>query len=312
MNVHELSHLYSRYWSYAQACVRCDGEGEIVDDTDPDNITRSVCPSCGGSGVKHRTNASDETVLPVPTEGEPVIAPNIAGYVSPDIKIAQFYTELQGGYKMEMFQTLWGTTYETSKSRETATARYIDAQPVEDKLLDVSATFEYLNKFLLDVMIQIATGNRDYRSSVTYGNRYVLETADNLLEKYQKSSTMPVSAVVVYDLKNRYIEAEYQNDEVELAKMKKLMRIEPFPTLKISEVMASTYIDDAEKLKKLYFDEFVATLRGNQVVLWSEKKLLEEFNTFISQKPKLKEDEKLTLQAGGIPPRKVDSTKKPK
>lgn len=309
MNVHELAHLYSRYWSYAQACNRCEGEGVIADDSDPENVTYSTCNSCGGTGTKSRTNASDETVLPVPMDGDPVIAPNVAGYVSPDIDIAKFYNDLQEGNRKEMFQTLWGTTYETNKNRETATARYIDAQPVEDKLLDVSATFEFMHKFLLDFFVRYATGDRKYRSSVTYGNRYVLETADNLLTKYQKSSTMPISGVIISDLKNKYVEAEYQNDEIELAKMKKLMKIEPFPNMKISEVLSSSFINDEEKRKKLYFDEWSASLKGSQIVLWSIKRLSENLVTFLTQKPKLKEDEKLTLQGGGIPSKKVDSTK---
>jgi hypothetical protein len=309
MNVHELAHLYSRYWSYAQACTRCDGEGTIADDSDPENITYSTCTSCGGTGVKTRTNASDEMILPVPMDGESTIAPNVAGYVSPDIQIAQFYNELQDGVKKELFQTIWGTTYETNKNRETATARYIDAQPVEDKLLDISATFESLHKFLLDFFVRYATGDKGYKSSVTYGNRYVLETADNLLEKYSKSSTQPISQVVVMDLKNKYVEAEYQNDEIELARIKKLMKIEPFPNMKISELLSSTYIDDEEKRKKLYFSEWSASLKGSQIVLWSVNKLSDSFKEFLTLKPKLKEDEKPDLQGGGKPQGKVDSTK---
>jgi len=295
MNVHELAHLYSRYWSYAQACTRCEGEGLISSVDDQDAVTSSTCPSCGGSGAKTRTNASDETVLPLPQDGEPIIAPHIAGYVSPDIQIAKFYSELQDNFRNEMFQDIWGTTYEGGGKRETATGRFIDAKPVEDKLRDMSYTFEKLHQFLLNTFIQAITRNLKYESSVAYGTRYILESADEILNKRQELSGKQVSEVIVLDLEQRYIEAEYQTDSVELKKRKKLMKIEPYPTLTILQVM-NLMLPDEDKLRKLYFADFVSTLTDAKIILTPSDKLREQLNKFIINK-KIKENEQTEPKA---------------
>lgn len=292
MNVHELANLYSRYWSYAQACTRCEGEGIITSVDGDDVVTSSTCISCGGTGAKTRTNASDETVLPLPQDGEPIIAPHIAGYVSPDIQIAKFYAELQDGFRTEMFQDVWGTTYEQGGKRETATGRYIDAKPVEDKLRDMSYTFEKLHQFLLNTFIQAITQNLKYESSVAYGTRYILESADEILDKRKELSGKQVSEVIVLDLEQRYIEAEYQTDSVELKKRKKLMKIEPYPTLTILQVMALSLPDD-DKLRKLYFADFVSSLTDAKIILLPSEKLREQLTDFIKLKT-IKENEQET------------------
>lgn len=293
-NIHDLAHLYPKYWSYAQACTKCEGEGEIRSEDDEGVVKSSTCSSCNGTGVKSRTNPSDEMVIPVPAEGENSIAPHVAGFVSPDLETSRFYYDRAERTKNNMFQAIWGTTYEQGGKRETATGRFLDAQPVQDRLKDTSHTFANLHKFMLDCYGKVLLGNPQYSSSVSYGTRYILEGPDDILKAYMEASRENISELGIIDLRNRYFESEYQGDSVELMKRKKLSRIEPFPTLKSTEV-ASMEIPDEDKLMKIYYSTWVNTLSDEQIIFLSEQELRASLKSYIAGKKIVKPIVKPTL-----------------
>lgn len=280
--VHKLAHAYPRYWSYEQACTRCQGEGQIPDPKDETKLVE--CPSCAGEGIKTRTNPSDELSLRAPGPDEPVLAPNIAGYVSPDLETAEFYERQVEKAKNVMFHAMWGTTYEPGGKKETATGRYIDAQPVQDRLKDISGTFARFHKFMLDCYGRVILKNPKYRSAVSYGTRYIMETPDDILKTYTEATRDNVSELVLIDLRNKYIEAEYQGDNVELMKRRKLANVEPFPTMKIADVMAIEGLPAKEKLKKMYFSAWVSQLKEAQIIFYTEDQLRGELDKYVSGK----------------------------
>lgn len=287
--IHNLAHLYPRYWSYAQACTRCNGEGQIhpliseateTEDAVYDDI---VCPSCGGEGSKQRTNPSDETVVPVPQDGDPILS-RFMGFESPDLETAKFYTTMIEKGKNTMFQSIWGTTYEQGGKRETATGRFLDAQPVQDRLMGVSDTFSKMHKFMLDCYGKVLLRDPNYNSAVSYGVRYVWESPDEILNKLVEATQYGVPDSVIIDLRNRYLEAEYQNDSMELYKKRKLAKFEPFPTVSASEVSAMEFLDKVEKAKKVYFAQWVANLKDEEIIIMSDEALSTNFNNYISKK----------------------------
>lgn len=296
-NIHELSHLYPRYWSYEQACTKCNGEGEIpyiskpAEGETPAEYSTQTCSSCGGEGIKTRTNPSDEMVLKAPMDGEPTLAPNVAGYVQPDLMTAKFYNEVIEKARNTMFQAMWGTTYEQGGKRETATGRFLDAQPVQDRLRDISDTFAKLHKFMLDCFGKVLLRNPRYESSVSYGTRYILESPDDILDKYIEASREKISEIATIDIRNRYFEAEYQNDPLGLSNRKKLSNIEPFPSLSVSEVSLLPFLDDMEKLKKLYYSNWVGTLSDAEIVFSTEEELKEKLNNYINKLKPVKTNE---------------------
>jgi len=286
MTVHELAHLYPRYWSYAQECTRCKGEGEIhtlIPNSSPEEYESKECSSCGGTGHKTRTNPSDETVVPMPQDGDPILN-KIMGFESPDLETARFYESIIKSQREEMFRAMWGTTYEVGGKRETATGRFLDAQPVNDRLGDMSYTFAKMHKFLLDCYGIVLLRNPRYESSVSYGRRYVFEGPDDILQKYQEVSRDPVSEITKMDLQSRYIEAEYQDDPIELKKRKKLMKIEPFPTISCEKVFNMQGIPEKDKLKKLYFIEWSNSLLDEEIIFRTESELKELLINYITSK----------------------------
>jgi hypothetical protein len=286
--VHKLAHAYPRYWSYAQACTRCGGEGEIQtitdNTTDPVTYESVVCPSCGGEGHKTTTNPDDEIVLSVPEGGEPIIAPNVAGFVQPDLGTMEFYSKTLERKRNLMFQSIWGTTYEQGGKRETATGRFLDAQPVQDRLRDCSDTFSKLHKFMLDCYAKVLLQDKTYESSVSYGMRYILESPDDILDKLIEVSREKVSDVVKLDQKLKYIEAEYQNDPIELIKRRKLCKIEPFATMTPIDVSNIEWIDEEDKKRKMYFAEWSSKISEEELIFLTEEQLTEKLNQYINLK----------------------------
>lgn len=288
--VHKLSHGYPRYWAYEQACIRCGGEGTIsslktaATETEPAVYDTLQCPSCGGTGNKQRNNPSDITILRAPQEGEKPITPHVMGFSSPDLETWKFYEVMEEKGRNRMFQAMWGTTYEQGGKRETATGRFLDAQPVQDKLRGMSETFSKMHKFILDCYGKVVLRNVKYESSVSYGMRYILEGPDDVLDKYIETSRERVSELAVLDLRNRYFEAEYQNDPLELAKRKKLAKVEPFPTMTVKEVKDIEGIMPFDILSKAYYSSWVSTLTDAEIILLSENELRNKLTDYINLK----------------------------
>ncbi len=285
--VHKLSHAYPLYYALEQACTRCGGEGTVKFDTKNESgdpiIGEETCNSCGGTGEKTRINPSDKLILKQPQEGDPVLnKDNIAGTISPNLETAKFYEDSIDKQRQVMFQAVWGTSYEQGGKRETATGRWIDAAPVRDRLRDISDTFSKLHKFLLDCYGKVILKSPKYESYVSYGDRYILENPDDLLKKYQEATNYNVSELVILDLRNQYFEAEYQNDALELMKFKKLSKIEPFPTMKVFDVISSEFISEKDKKRKAYYSDWVSNLTNENIVLLSEEELKKNFNDYIA------------------------------
>ena len=95
-----------------------------------------------------------------------------------------------------------------------------------------------------------------------------------------EASRDKVSDVIMHDMRAKYFFAEYQNDDVELAKKQKIARIEPFPNMSVSEVMGSEIIIEEDKLKKIYFIAWYSTLSDAEIVMKTDEKLTEELNKF--------------------------------
>jgi hypothetical protein len=179
---------------------------------------------------------------------------------------------------------MWGTTYQQGGKRETATGRFLDAQPVQDRLRDMSDTFSKMHKFMLDCYGKVLLRNPRYESYVSYGTRYILESPDDILKKYTESTKFDISETVLLDLRMQYFDAEYQSDNFELAKNVKLAKIEPFPTMKAIDVMPIDGLPQIDKLRKMYYSTWLNSLAEAEKVFWTEEELRASLDIYINQK----------------------------
>lgn len=275
--VHKLAHNYPIYWWYANDCIRCNGEGQVIVEEGGINVNKT-CPSCGGDGKHKRKNASDSIILSVPSNDDPVLAPNIAGVVQPSVEWIREMLKFEENAISKMYRALWGDVKTSSGKRETATGRIIDAQPSVDRLRDHSDTFSKIHKHYIDQIGAIVTSKK-INSSVFYGTRYLLDISDELISKISEARRDGAPSNIIMDLVNRYYENEYQNDELELIKKKKIATIEPFPDVSVKDIIQTQNRFFIEQ--KLLYPKFVKTLKNEDLILKSEEELEIMFNQFI-------------------------------
>ena len=300
--IHKISQGFAKYWQRPEACTKCHGEG-VVKYEDPDTPgtwLEDECTSCGGAGYKQKVSPSDVMIVPLAEKDEVDPAPHIAGYVNPSIEIWKKYDDNIRDTRNYLFQVLWGTTFEQGGRNETATGRFIDTQPVQDRLRDISHTFSLLHQFILDCYGIVTLRDSSYKSYVSYGTRYVIESPDEILKTLMDASSKKVSDVILQDMRNKYLSAEYQNDDVEFAKKNKIARVEPFPNMSVSEIISSDLIPYEDKLAKAYFMTWYSTLTDADILLKDEKRLKDELYVYIESKKQKNEGKPETVPDDGM------------
>jgi len=268
--IYQFLHGYPVFWQYVKKCTKCQGSG-LKDGQD--------CPSCSGTGYNLKKDVSDGITLKPPGDADdPILAPDVAGYVQPDLETWEMQrTELDWKYKLIEFSQ-WGTTSERGEN-ETATARYIDTQPVNNKLNVYADMAEDVHAVIIDLFGKFYYSESYKGSSVSYGRRFLIESPDQIWKKYieSKNDKAPVSALD--QLLEQYYESEYQRNEIFLAYYLKLIKVEPFIHDSIEEVI-SMEVSDIERSKKTNFSDWLKTKMVNEIIDKPAEQLIKELTEY--------------------------------
>lgn len=285
---HKFLHGFPKYWEYADTCITCGGS-KYKDGDD--------CPDCKGTGKRLMTKVSDTKLLEHPqTKDDPIITPNVAGYVSPDKTYWEISTSDLQTLEDLMSLTLWGavampktqgTSIDASGGQKTATEIMSDIKPQSDRLYSYTESAEKRHKFIIDAAIQINIDQNYKGAMVNYGKRYMLEEADIIWEKYSKAKTTGAAASVLDDLLLEYYESKYDSDPIKLAIQAKLMKVEPFVHYTILQVK-NFGVTDIDFYKKTYFGEWLSTLNDAMVLSFSPEALLQQLTSYAEEKMKEK------------------------
>jgi hypothetical protein len=282
--VHKLSQGFAKYWQYYEDCNTCAGTGEVNKTDDLGDKTSHVCHTCKGTGVKNKKDASDVMMLPIPDKADDVkIAPEVAGYINPSIEIWEQYKKDIKDITIDMFQSLWGTTFSVDTKNETATGRLLNVQPQAERVTGISKTFSNIHEFLLSSIGAIALQNKDYKADVSYGTRYLMESPDEVLKRYQESKEKGLPAILQNDLLDKFYQTEYSNNNTEYLKTKKILSIDPFPSMTAKEVKELGVNDDDLKLK-IYYPQWVSQLTEAKKSLMTKEELLAELTKYVINK----------------------------
>lgn len=263
LSIYKFLHGFPIFWAYAMDCTTCEGEGVIanprfndqlpVSDQNPERIT---CTTCHGTRLQTTKDVSDGVRLPLPRgEGDPVLAPNIAGYIQPDLDTWKKMEDTINQMKRDMHFGVWGTHVEDEKSN-TATGRYIDAQPVNDTLRVVSDMAERKEQQILEYIaaLQFKSVKKE-GIKVTYGKRFMIETPDVLWERYleAKEKKAPISSLDY--MYTRFLQGEYFGDAQLLDQKMKEFYLEPFPHYTLGDLKG---IASAKQMQeKLLYSDWV-------------------------------------------------------
>ena len=220
-------------------------------------------------------------VLRNPTEDQPGAPTPPAGYVQPDIATMEAQrTELDWTFD-KMFFSLWGATTERAEN-ETATGRFIDAQPVNNQLTSLSDMAEDVEKILIDLMGAFYTPGL-YKADETvllYGKRFMIETPDQIWNKYLKAKTDKAPEATKTLLLEQFYESEFQNDPYSFEYYSRLIALEPFVHNTVDEVNGWAFASDSDKQAKIYFQQWLDTKSKADIVSTDIEKLRQELKVY--------------------------------
>lgn len=277
-NIYEFLHGYPIFWAYVQPCRKCDGTGLYEGET---------CTSCRGEGHTFRKDVSDVIKLKPPTSSdEPTLAPNIAGYVQPDLEVwKEQRIELDWIWGLMHF-TMWGTSVQDSPNNKekTATEAFINVQPVNDKLNSFADSFEDLEKKMVDFIGDFYLRESYKGSSINYGRRFLVESPDQIWNKYEKAKVAGSPKVSLDYLLNQFYQAEFANDLESLTVATKGIKLEPFVHKTDEEISSLTEVLIEDKIKKYYFNEWFKSLVYEDILLKDVDTLSNEFETYLKIK----------------------------
>jgi hypothetical protein len=236
------------HWQYVTECKVCKGVAKTGDG--------KACSACNGSGILGRSDVTDQINITKPREGDPIITPNLAGFISPDLETWKQYNEDQKLFEQKIESTIWGTT-EINQGNETATGRFIDVQPITNKLNTLSDKIEWVHNEICNWIANAVMPNKSKDEIVyhkSYGRRFIIESADVVLERYEKSREAGSPTSILDKLLQEVILSKYKNDPYMQELMVKKIAVEPYVHLSVEQV--NTIFGQKEAFKKVIFEDF--------------------------------------------------------
>ena len=268
------------FWKYVQYCGDCNGSGTIDD---------VKCGTCNGHGkYVGKSDVTDAVELPIPDDNEsPVIAPNIAGFISPDLDVWTKYEETLKLTEEQIYKSHWGTMYgmqlDNAIGKKTATEIIADKQPLENQLNKYADFCEYIEWKLAEWLLNFYDpGKKKDESKITInlGRRYIIESYDVLLERYEKSVQAQENNTVLDKLFVEYLGAKYRNNPIDLQANLVKAQVEPYLHFQLKDVIDIFGKEEAQR--KVLFQKFWQTVTNFN----DASKIENEFNSWFEAKKK--------------------------
>lgn len=272
VNIIKNYHGFPKAWEYAADCPECMGTGAL---------NGSKCSYCKGTKIKSQSSPEEVIRVPVPSStDQPKLAPDLGGYITPPIEGIKMLMEQQEVLEDIMFETKWGTHQadDTKKGgSETATGKFIDTQPIYDKLNEYADAAEMMETFVTDRIGEIVIGPNYKGASINYGRRFLMETPDQIYNKLQASITAGAPATALYDLFDDYLQARYSANNIELIRMQKLARVEPLPWVKFVDFGRLQSFPDIILRRKAWYPDWLCSKDPNEIIVTTVEVLRADF-----------------------------------
>lgn len=273
LTIVEFEHVYPNEWEYVDDCRICGGLGKAPDG--------SNCSNCSGTGQSVKKDVTDIKKLKIPSGDQIKIDPPGGYYYMPTepwelmVKSIDRYFDL-------IIKAQWGATKE-KKDNETATGRWIDVQPVNNRLSKYSRTTQLIHNSLVNIFGKAYYPETFISSDVVYGQRYLIETPDQIWDKYLKAKEKNSPTSILDLLLEQFIESEYRDNDVMLNYEIKKIKLEPFVHWDVSIIRTSKSISSIDKKKKEYFNEWIKTTTINYINDTDIEDLRAEFTAYVEQ-----------------------------
>ena len=215
------------------------------------------------------------------SKDDAIIAPDITGFISPDLETWKRYDEENALLEFLSMGTHWGSHKEKSKNM-TATEVWIDVQPVTNRLCKYARTTEFFINWMSNMVYAYQNpGAAKPVSNYSLGKRYIIESPDVILEKYQKSKENGDAITILDRLYNEYLTSKYENDPQWLRFELLKSEVEPYLHYSLEEI--SLIFGKKEAMKKAMFVDWWQMVSDEDKLNKDGLKLRAEFDTWIKQ-----------------------------
>ena len=201
-------------------------------------------------------DVSDVIEVPAPREGDPTVK-DYAGYISPDIDFLEYSATSIEELEDKIEETLWGITKDkNTKGNETATGRFIDQQPIHIALNSLTNIAEYVQNTLANFVVKAIDRTQSPENRYVYvaGRRFLIESVDAVLARYDKSRKENLPSSILDKLLEEWVLTKYKTDPRMQNQMMKKIKIEPFVHWDINTVF--TLFGAADAYQKVLFNDW--------------------------------------------------------
>lgn len=283
-NIVDFRFAYPAMWEMVDNCNICHGEGVVKNEggISRDGSTNHTCPQCKGSGRGDRKDVTDTYKIKFPAEGEPNITAPL-GYVYMPIDAWKLKEELNDKTWNKIIFSHWGTSLEMNGSQyATATGRFIDTQPVNNKLNRYTESVELIHNKIAEIYGIFFYPETFESSNVVYGRRYLIETPDQLMKRYTDFSNISDNALMADITWDQYLESEFRDNDQLLEYNKKLASLDPFPHYKIADLITMNMPNELKK--KLYIIDYKNSREVGFILEKSKEELDADYQEFLTNK----------------------------
>lgn len=303
-SIHTISkklHGFPIKYMRQQGCKTCSGSGMLSNPryADDNSLSQTMnCGSCNGTGYSLKSDVSDVIIIPTPTQGEPDVLP-VAGYVQPDLgTLAEQRTE-SDWLRVHISKAIWTAddSVGTGSSDKTATGVVHDVQSVHDKLNVVSDNAEEVERFLTNCLAEVMYGSDYIDSSINYGRRYFVRSADETEQLYEAARTANLPTHLLDAYIEELIYVKFGNDPMELQRQLKLNQLEPFIHLSAKEVK-DLGVSQSDLFMKIYFNDYIEQYEeeGNSIIMTGTKEIMSKLKIYNAEKVKEAKPEPVIVQ----------------
>ena len=263
-------HGFPIFWRYAIQCPKCQGAWKKGD---------SVCPDCV-DGFLVKRDITDCASLPVPDKDSPVIAPNIAGFIAPDLATwNQYSEELKLLYSI-IFETIWGVDAQI-QVQKTATEIFLNTQPLKNKLHIYADVAQWVEWYMTDLAMEFMNPLRKKEDTaiILYGRNYIIDSEETLLKKYETGKEQEDNSAILDRLLFEWMLSKYKNDPITMNEEVKRLKVEPFIHYSVEQI--KTNYGEAEAKQKMLFGNWWNNIADKSK---QPEALVKEFETYYKLK----------------------------
>ncbi len=265
LTIAEFFHNYPQQWRYVDECSYCEGTGVEEYNIRNSETGSKECSHCGGSRKATRKDVTDAIELRIPEGDQQKIAPDISGYIYMPTEPWTLMTDTVDRYWNIIYFSQWGTVVSKDTSNETATGRFLDAQPVNNRLNKYSRSMELAHTSIANFIGEFYYPETFEKAYIQYGRRYLIETPDQIWEKYLEAKKDNAPTSVLDLLLTQFVESEFRENEQAYAYEMKKINLEPFIHWNVLDVQTLN-VASLDYKKKLYFNDWVKTKSVKEIV----------------------------------------------